>query len=95
MDGWVSLSPGELRAKGLRQIQARLDTEGVWRVPEVQGAAGKSRSRKFHVLCMDNPWMCQHQFNTLPLHPGGSWFGGTSWEDWAHWSPRCSREAWP
>lgn len=82
MHGWVSLSPGELRAKGLRQIQARLDTEGVWRVPEVQGAAGKSRSRKFHVVFTDlHPLPDVSDVPTPIQHPACSSRGKLVWRD--------------
>lgn len=61
MGGWRGvLEPRRAQSQRVvpAGIQARLETEGVWRVPEVEGAAGKSRSRKFHFQRF--AWICSH-----------------------------------
>lgn len=108
--GWVSLNPGELRAKGWLLLESRQGIGISWKLKEfgeclrwrqqqenqVSCALRGSASPLWHpgTISQNHP-RCQHKSNTLSLHPGGSWFGRTSWENWAHWSPRCSREAWP
>lgn len=67
-------------------IQARLETEGVWRVPEVEGAAGKSRSRKFCVLCTELHPLWHHltkpsDVPTQIQHPPSSSRGKLGWKD--------------
>lgn len=111
VDGGVSLNPGELRAKGWCLLEFRqgwkLKEFGEclrWREQQENQGAESFISSALHGSAAtpghpgtlsQNPLTSQHKFNPLPLHPGGSWFGRTSWEDWTHWSPGCSREAWP